>query len=198
MAARRIGLFGGTFDPPHLAHLAVAEAARDQAGLEEVIWIPSATSPFKTDREGTAPAHRVAMVRLATRDNPAFEVSTIEIERGGLSYTVDTLEQIALEHPGAELWLIVGEDGLAGFPRWRDPERILELAGLLVYPRRASDPSPGPIPDWVKDRVTTVKAPEIDLSATKFRGMIEAGRSVRYLVPDAVREYIIANRLYAR
>lgn len=198
MAARRIGLFGGTFDPPHLAHLAVAEAARDQAGLATVIWIPSATSPFKSDREGTAPPHRVAMVRLATRDNPAFEVSTIEIERGGLSYTVDTLEQIALEHPRAELRLIVGEDGLAGFPRWRNPERILELAGLLVYPRRVSNASPIQIPDWVKGRVTSVTAPEIDLSATGIREMVGVGRSVRYLVPDAVREYIIANRLYAR
>ena len=196
MAARRIGLFGGSFNPPHVAHLAVAEAAREQAGLDRVIWMPAAVSPFKSDEAVPEGRHRLAMARLATADHDAFEVSDHEIRRGGVSYTVDTVRALSEQYPAASLHLVIGGDSLAGFPRWRQPGEILQRARLVVYRRPGDGVDDADLPRDVLDRTTFVEAPQIELSSTEVRHMLAAGRSARYLVPDPVRTYIAEHGLY--
>jgi nicotinate-nucleotide adenylyltransferase len=190
----RLGVFGGSFNPPHVAHLAVAEAAAEAAGLDRILWVPAATPPHKRLDPGLAPAaDRLAMTRLAVEGNERFEVSDVEIARSGISYTVDTLAALAGEYPGARLHLLLGGDSLAAFATWRAPERILELARLVVYARPGVPrEAPGPL----AGHVTWVEAPALALSSSDLRARIAEGRSVRYLVPDAVREYIARHGLY--
>ncbi|HKQ58273.1 MAG TPA: nicotinate (nicotinamide) nucleotide adenylyltransferase, partial [Candidatus Eisenbacteria bacterium] len=134
-ARRRIGLFGGTFDPPHLGHLALAEAARDRLRLDEVRFVPAGRPPHKSRARITSTALRVAMVRLAVRRNRAFTVSTLEAHRGGPSFTVETLRRVAEAEPGARLYLLMGADSLGDFATWREPEAIVRLATLAVAER---------------------------------------------------------------
>lgn len=194
-AVRRVGLFGGSFNPPHVAHLAVAEAARDQVGLDRVLWVPAATAPHKQGRPITEAHHRLAMTRLAVAGNAAFEVSPVEIERGGVSYTVDTVRAVQAEHPETELYLILGGDSLAQFASWREPEEILRRASLIVYPRPGADLA-GVDPS-VMARATVLDRPLLDPSSTTLRRLLRAERSVRYLVPDAVLAYIAEHGLYS-
>ncbi|NNF56623.1 MAG: nicotinate-nucleotide adenylyltransferase [Rhodothermaceae bacterium] len=190
-----LALFGGSFNPPHLAHLAVAEAVADAVGLDQVCWMPAATPPHKQDDPTLASAeHRLAMARLAVEGNPRFVVSDLELRRGGTSYTVDTLRQLRAERPDTDLYLIVGGDSLVDFPTWREPEAILGLARLLVYQRPGSDEAA--VAPAIRARTTLVEAPLLDLSGTMLRARIAAGRTVRYLVPEAVRAYIEAHGLY--
>ena len=159
-----------------------------------MVWVPAATPPHKQGHAGMAPASsRLALVRAAVAGNERFEVSDAEVARGDVSYTVDTLRAFA-GRGGADLALIVGADSLAGFASWREPRAILALARLVVYGRPGSDL--GDVPGWVMDRVTRVEGPLIDLSSTEIRARIGAGRTVRYLVPDAVRAEIAARGLY--
>src|SRR5262245_37914490 len=132
---RRVGLFGGTFDPPHLGHLVVAQWALDRLKLDRVVFMPSGTPPHKRGRPVTPAADRVAMTRLAVRGNRAFEVSTLEARRRGSSYTVDTLRALRARSGGTRVFLLIGEDSLEQFHTWREPESILELATLAVAPR---------------------------------------------------------------
>ena len=186
-------LFGGSFNPPHVGHLAVAEACAEGAGLDRVVWVPAATPPHKQDHAGMAPAvDRLALVRAAVAGNERFEVSDVEVARGGTSYTVDTVRAFAGR--GGDLALIVGADSLAGFASWREPQAILALARLVVYGRPGADL--GAVPPWMMDRVTRVEGTLIDLSSTEIRARIRAGRTVRYLVPDAVRAEIATRGLY--
>ena len=190
-----LGLFGGSFNPPHVGHLAVAEACAEAAGLDRVLWMPAATPPHKRDDPGLAPAdERLALVRAATAGNDRFEVSDLEIARDGVSYTVDTLRQLRDAHPGADLALLVGGDSLAAFATWREPRAILDLARLVAYRRPGADL--GDVPAWVLDRTEIVEGPLLDLSSTMLRERIAAGRTVRYLVPDAVRQRVEARGLY--
>lgn len=193
---RRIGVFGGTFDPPHVGHLALAEWAREALALERVIFVPAARPPHKRGKRMSPAVDRVAMTRLAVRGNPAFTVSTLEVRRTGPSYTVDTLRALARAHPPATLWLLMGEDSLHEFHTWHAPDRILELARLAVAgrpgaraPRRVARLAPG--------RVTWLRNPELQISSSVIRARARAGRSVRYWVPDAVARYFAAHRLYA-
>jgi nicotinate-nucleotide adenylyltransferase len=191
-----LGVFGGTFDPIHIAHLAVAEAARDDLGLGRVLFVPAGDPPHKRDRRITPAHHRLAMVEAAIRDAPAFGVSRLEIDRAGPSYTVDTLEAL-VERP---LALILSADAFRQLPTWHRPERILELATLVVAPRDGSpdaDPSflSAAFPD-VAARVTVLDGPRLRLSASELRARAAAGRSLRYLVPDAVASYIGDHGLY--
>lgn len=191
-----MGVFGGSFNPPHVAHLAVAEAVADAAGLDRVLWIPAATPPHKRgDPSLASAADRLAMVCLATAGNPRFEVSDVEIARAGVSYTADTLDVLAAADPEADLALILGGDSLAGLPTWRDPERILARARVLAYARPGA-PREAPASPGLAERLAWVEAPALALSSTDLRARLAAGRSVRYLVPDAVRAYIAANGLY--
>lgn len=187
----RLGVFGGTFDPPHVAHLAVAEAAREQAALDRVLWVPTATSPFKRDGSAAAAAHRLEMVRLATADHPAFAVEDLEVRRGGVSYTVDTLRALAERHPEADLALVLGGDAYASLPGWREADTIQTLARLVVYGRPGDALPPEPPPG-----VLFVEGPRLDLSSTELRRLLAAGRSARYLVPEPVRAYIAERGLY--
>lgn len=194
-----LGILGGTFDPVHHGHLVIAEDAREALGLERVLFIPAALPPHKPGRPITAAEHRLEMAELAVAGNPALAVSPIEIERGGTSYTVDTLD--LLRRQGCDdLWFILSSEALAGFPAWRDPGRILELARLAVVPRGGAS---GLGAGWVRDRFPGqedrfrfLPGPLLPISGSVIRRRVAAGRSIRYLVPDGVERYIANHRLY--
>ncbi len=191
---RRIGLFGGTFDPPHLGHLALAEWARARLGLERVVFMPAGSPPHKRGRPLTAAAHRLAMTRLAVRGNAAFAVSDLEARRRGPSFTVDTLRALRARHPGARFYLLMGADSLADFPTWREPEAIARLATLVVAARPlGARPRPRTRP---AARVVMLDNPVLAISSSALRARARAGRPLRYLVPDAVAAYIGRHRLY--
>jgi nicotinate-nucleotide adenylyltransferase len=202
--APAVGVFGGTFDPIHIAHLAVAEAARDALGLGRVLFVPNRQPPHKPDQRVTPAADRLAMLEAAIAGNPAFEVSTIEIDRDGPSYTADTLEALRAERVEAggsgELAFILSVEALAGIAGWHDPVRVLRLATLVVAPRDGSpDVDPAAIARLVPGadaRVVMLDGPRMRLSASEIRALAAAGRSVRYLVPDAVAAYIGDHDLY--
>lgn len=194
------GIFGGTFDPIHLAHLAVAEAARDDLGLASVTFIPAGEPPHKAGRRISPAHHRAAMVEAAIADNPGFRVSRMEVERDGPSYTVDTLERLAAADDGP-LALIMSMDSYLDLPTWRDPERVLALATLVVAPREGFEPA-GPeflatrVPGAAAARVVFLAGPHLRLSASELRDRAAVGRSLRYLVPEAVAAYIGDHGLY--
>ena len=193
------GILGGTFDPIHHGHLAIAEDARETLGLERVIFIPAATPPHKPGRPVTPAADRLAMVHLAIAGNPFFSVSDTEMARGGASYTVDTLE--ALRREGlVEPWLIMSAETLAQFGAWRSPERILDLARLAVVPRAGHEVLDSA---WLEarfrgrgGRASFLSGPLLPISGSVVRRRAAVGRSVRYLVPDTVAAYIAEHRLY--
>ena len=199
IVAGSVGILGGTFDPIHYGHLVIAEEAREALGLERVLLVPSATPPHKPDRVVTAAEHRLVMAQLAAAGNPAFSVSPIEVDRGGFSYTVETLEAL-LREGVSDPWLIMSAEALAGFPAWRRPDVILDLCRLAVVPRAhhaALEAS------WVHEhfpgregRVRFLSGPLLPISGSVVRRRATAGRSVRYLVPDAVAAYIADHALY--
>jgi nicotinate-nucleotide adenylyltransferase len=197
-----VGILGGTFDPIHLGHLAIVEEAREALGLERVLLVPAAHPPHKPGRPITAAAHRLAMAELAVVGNPALTVSPMEIERGGPSYTVDTLADVRRDGDGmAPLWFILSSEALAGFASWRQPDRILELARLAVMPRGEGERVDAA---WVaarfpgrEDRVRFLAGPLLPISGSVVRRRVAAGRSIRYLVPDPVARYIADHALYA-
>jgi len=194
------GVFGGTFDPIHLAHLAVAEAARDTFGLRRVLFIPAAQPPHKPGRDISAVEHRLAMVEAAVAGNPAFEVSRLEVERSGPSYTVDTLAALCDAAPGEHLALILSAESYSEFGTWHEPQRILDVADLIVAPRVGyADADRDLIRHQFPDSraaVAFMDGPRIRLSASEIRQRAAEGRSVRYLVPDAVAAYIGDHGLY--
>jgi len=188
---RRVGVFGGTFDPPHLGHLALAEWARGRLGLSRVLFVPAGQPPHKRARAVTPATHRLAMTRLAARGNPAFVVSDIEAAREGPSFTVDTLRALKASERGARLVLVLGEDSLDEFGTWRDPAGILKLATLAVAerPGRRAGRTRHPRCTWLGN-------PRLEISSSVLRRRVREGRSLRYLVPDAVIAYIRRHRLY--
>ncbi len=195
-----VGILGGTFDPIHHGHLVIAEEAREALGLEQVLFVPAASPPHKPGRRVTDPVHRLAMVRLAVAGNPAFAASAVEVERGGSSFTVDTLE--AFRATGlTDPWLILSSEALAGFPDWREPARILDLARLAVVPRGGHEVLGAAwFVDWFPgraDRVRFLPGPLLPISGSVVRRRAAAGWSVRYLVPDTVARYIADHALYA-
>ena len=203
----RIGVYGGSFDPVHIGHLLLAECCREQAGLDRVLFVPAATQPHKQDRRLADPQHRVDMLRLATGGHPAFDVATLEIDRGGVSYTVDTLASLRAAHPDDELCLLLGPDALAGLPTWREPRRIAELATLVAVEReslddlRAAATTAGLTELLGADRLATlldrrVRMPAIGIRASDLRAAVAAGRSIRYRTPRAVEAFIAAHGLY--
>ena len=203
----RIGVFGGSFDPVHVSHLIVAECCREQARLDRVIFMPAATPPHKQDRILADASHRVAMLSLATGGHEAFAVSTDEIDRGGVSYTVETLARLRASHAGDELLLLLGPDALADLPTWREPERIVALAGLVAVERAgiddvaatARDPRLAALlgADRVADLVgTRVRCPAIGIRSSDLRAAVAAGQSIRYRTPRAVEHYIREHGLY--
>ncbi len=197
----RIGIFGGTFNPPHLGHLICAQEAYVQLGLDRVTLIPARIPPHKPVEHEPGAEHRLELCRLAIRgDQERFEVSDIEINREGLSYTVDTLEELHSRAPDQELFLIVGGDIAAGLPTWHRPERVLSLATLAVAKRRgtsraAVDQALSSLPGG--ERTCFFRMPRIGISSTMLRDRVRDGEPIRYYVPDAVGSYIDHHRLYA-
>jgi nicotinate-nucleotide adenylyltransferase len=185
----RLGIFGGSFDPPHVGHLLVAADALDVLTLDRVIFVPAAVQPLKAGQATATPEQRLAMLRLLVGDDPRFAVDSIEIERDGLSYTVDTLAAFARRHPQAERFFLVGTDVLASFERWREPERVLQLATVAVMRREGET---GPVPDGA----IRVETRRVDVSSTEIRDRVRRGRTIRGFVPEAVEAYIASQRLY--
>jgi nicotinate-nucleotide adenylyltransferase len=186
----RLGVFGGTFDPPHVGHLALAEWAREALRLDRVLFVPAGTPPHKRRSDLSSATDRLAMTRLAVRGHPAFEVAGLEARRRGPSFTVDTLRALRAAHPGARLVLLIGQDSLAEFETWRDPDAIARLATLAVALR------PGARRPRARRRVAWLDNPGLDVSSSAIRARVRAGRSVRYLVPDAVAAHIARRGLY--
>jgi nicotinate-nucleotide adenylyltransferase len=199
-----LGVFGGTFDPIHVAHLAVAEEAAEALGLERILFMPAGQPPHKPGLEITPAEHRLAMVELAIAGNDRFAVDRREIERDGPSYTVDTLVDLRGSRLAAgaspDLTLVLSAEAFLGLMTWREPRRVLELARVVVaprdgYPDAGPDFLTGHLPD-LADRATFLDGPRLRLSASELRARAAAGRSLRYLVPDAVAAYIGDHALY--
>jgi nicotinate-nucleotide adenylyltransferase len=190
----RIGVFGGTFDPPHVGHLLLAADASEALRLDTVIFIPAGAQPFKIDNPPAASGvDRLEMLRLAVAGVPNYAVDDAEIGREGLSYTVDTLEYLAGRYAGAELYFLVGEDALAGFRQWRNPERILELATLALM-MRSGAPDIG---DWRRaEGLVRLSTRHVDVSSTEIRARLREKKSIRGFVPESVERFIEARGLY--
>ena len=196
----RIGILGGTFNPPHLGHLISAQEAYLQLGLDRVTLIPARIPPHKPVEDEPGPEHRLALCRLAVRGDERFDVSDVEIGREGPSYTVDTLEELHSSAPDHEFFLIVGGDIAAGLPNWREPERVLSLATLAVAKRRGT--SRAAVDDALRslrggERAQFFRMPRIGISSTMLRDRVRAGEPIRYYVPDPVIDYIDNHHLYA-
>ena len=195
----QLGVFGGTFDPIHYGHLAVAEEMRHALALDRVLFLPAGEPPHKRGWTISPAADRVAMTRLAIADNPAFALCLIDVERDGPSFTADTLEELAQARPEAELFFIMGEDSLVDLPTWRDPARIVRAARLAVAAR------PGVTADLtdlerqlpgLRERVIRVPTLAIGIAGRDLRRRVAEGRPIRYLTPPAVEAYIRERRLY--
>ncbi len=187
----RLGIFGGSFDPPHLGHLVAASDACTALALDRVLWIPSARHPLKGESVRTSAALRLEMVRAAIAGDPRFAADDLELRRDGPSYTVDTLCALAERHPGAVLFLLSGADLLAELPRWRDPDQLQRLATLAVLTREGDA-----LPPRAGLRAVSVPVTRVDVSATEVRRRRSEERSIRYLVPEAVRAIVERERLY--
>jgi nicotinate-nucleotide adenylyltransferase len=197
----KVGILGGTFDPIHYGHLVAGEEARCALGLERVLFVPSARPPHKVEYPVSPPEVRVEMVRLAIADNPAFELSTIELDRPGLSYTVDTMAMLQEQlGPSADLYFILGEDALADLPTWHQPEKLLDICQLIAVNRPGyhsfslrllERQLPG-----VERRVHPVRIPELAIWSTELRARVASGLPIRYLVPDPVHDFIYQHGLY--
>lgn len=184
----RIGLFGGSFDPPHVGHLLAVSDAVEALRLDRVVWIPNAAQPLK-GVAGASPAHRLAMTRLLCGTDPRFEVDAIEVDRGGLSYMVETVRALAARRPGAALFLLLGADAAALLPQWREPEQIAALAEIVVLTRGDGERSAPP-------SLRRVPTRRVDVSSTEIRARVRAGLPLTGFVPDAVAEYLRRHAVY--
>lgn len=190
----RIGVFGGTFDPPHIGHLLVANDAREALELDRLIFVPAGAQPFKVDTPPVASGQdRLEMVRLAVADDANYVVDDAEINRKGLSFTVDTLEHLSERNPAARLFLLMGEDVLAGFEKWRSPARIRELATLVAVSRGGLA---GSVADPATAAVLRVSTRRVDVSSTEVRERRRAGKSIKGFVPESVERFIDVRGLY--
>lgn len=195
----RTGIMGGTFNPPHNAHLLIAETAREQYSLDRVIFITGGNPPHKN--EAAAAHHRFAMTRLATEDNPYFSDDDFEVKNRAKSYTVNTLEYLKNKYPDDELFFIIGEDSLLDFSKWYKPERILEMCSLLVFPRNSKETLALAVKEARKkfsDNIFPISAPVTKISSTDIRAGIRDGKTVKYMLPEKVIEYIKENKLYEK
>jgi nicotinate-nucleotide adenylyltransferase len=199
----RLGIFGGTFDPPHFGHLLLAEQCREQCRLDEVRFVPAGVPPHKVAGAAAPAAARAEMVELAIAGHPAFRLDRRELSRASACYTVDTLAELAAENRGSatadELVFLMGADSLADFPTWREPARILELAELAIV-NRGGSPAPDLRPIEALGnlaRIHVVTIPGVDFSSRDLRARVRSGKSVRYMTPAAVACYIETHHLYA-
>jgi nicotinate-nucleotide adenylyltransferase len=200
MPREQIGLFGGTFDPPHLGHLILASEAYSQLGLDRLLWILTPDPPHKQDQIITPVEHRLAMVNLAISDNPKFELSRVELDRPGPHYTLDTVESIAEKYPEADITPIIGGDSLRDLPTWHKPKELLYACHWVGVMRR-----PGEEPDLrelerelpgISSKVHYVDAPLLEIASREIRSRVAEGRPYRYYLPRPVFEYIKEHDLY--
>jgi nicotinate-nucleotide adenylyltransferase len=190
----RIGVFGGTFDPPHVGHLLLAADARDALNLDRLIFVPTSVQPLKVETPAVASAQdRLEMLRLVVADDANYQVDETEIERKGLSYTVDTLEHLSARYPGARIFLLLGQDAHESFGQWKNPGRILELATLAVMQRSRSE---GERASAAAKGVATISTRRVDVSSTEIRERLRAGKSIKGFVPESVERFIYARGLY--
>ncbi|HMP76070.1 MAG TPA: nicotinate-nucleotide adenylyltransferase [Kiritimatiellia bacterium] len=202
--SERIGIFGGSFNPVHLGHLIVAQDALEHMGLTRLVFLPAAQPPHKPAAPLAAASHRLEMLRLATADDPRFEVSDDEVTRGGVSYTVDTLRRFRERYPAATLYFLIGGDSLLELHTWREVGTVLQLAEIVTVVRPGAsmdrlDATVLRLPDPWPARLTAnlVAGHRIDISSTDIRNRVNRKRPIRYLVPDAVARYIAAHQLYS-
>ena len=189
---RRVGIFGGTFDPPHVGHVAVAAEVVDAANLDRLLWVPAAVPPHKANRRITTSRLRRRLVAAAIQDDPRFELCDLELKRGGMSYTVDTLREIKAEHPEWSLSLVMGTDLFAGFRMWKEPEVITELAELVVICRAGADPPR----EAGRMGVRTVRVTPVDISSSLVRDRVGRNLAVTDMVTPAVLAIIEKEGLY--
>lgn len=196
----RVGLFGGTFDPPHVGHLILASEAKSQLELTRVFWTVTPDPPHKQDQSITPLEHRLAMVKLAIHDDPSFELSDIELSRPGPHYTVDTIKLLAQENPSAEIVPIIGADSLNDLPAWHRPRELLYAAHWVGVMRRPGEEAnlealerklPG-----ISSKVHYVEAPLLEIASREIRERAAAGKPFRYYLPRSVYEYIERHQLY--
>ncbi|MCH5210387.1 MAG: nicotinate-nucleotide adenylyltransferase [Oscillospiraceae bacterium] len=194
-----IGIMGGTFDPIHSAHLLIAEMAREEFNLHRVVFMTGGNPPHKTDI--TPSSMRFQMTRLAISDNPYFADDDYETKKTEKSYTVRTLEYLKDKYPEDELFFIIGEDSLKDFPMWYKPEEILKMCTLLVFPRTSHSALADTLNEMrIKygDNILPINAPIMEISSTEIRDRIGKGKTVKYMLPDKVIEYIKENNLYGK
>ncbi len=189
----RLGIFGGSFDPPHLGHLLPVIDAAEALSLDAVRFVPAGEQPFKIGRASASAEHRLAMTERLVAGVPGFAADSMEIHRPGLSYTVDTVVRMAAEHPSAELVLLLGVDAWALFEQWREPQRIRELAAIAILAREGA-PTPADAPRSATVQVLQTR--RVDISSTELRARVADGRTIRGFMPDAVADYIAEHRLY--
>jgi nicotinate-nucleotide adenylyltransferase len=196
----RVGLFGGTFDPPHVGHLILASEAQSQLDLTRVLWTVTPDPPHKQDQSITSLEHRLAMVKLAIQDEPSFELSDIELSRPGPHYTVDTIRLLAQENPNAEIVPIIGGDSLNDLPTWHKPKELLYAAHWVGVMRRPGEETnlealeqelPG-----ISAKVHYVEAPLLEIASREIRERAAQGKPFRYYLPESVYEYIERHHLY--
>jgi len=197
---RRIGVLGGTFDPIHIAHLAIAEETRTQLDLDKVIFVPAGLPPHKMDVHVSPAEHRLAMVELAVAGNPHFEVSRVDIDRFGPCYTVDTIALLREEWgPDVEIYFIMGSDSLADILTWHKPDRLIRLCRIVAVGRPGyrvdMDELDRCLPG-ASQRILFINSPQLDVSSSDIQRRVRAGESIKYQVPEAVERYICEHGLY--
>lgn len=188
----KVGIFGGTFDPIHNGHLITTQSVRELRNLDKIIFVPSFVSPHKPNIKSASPKHRLNMIKLAIEGIDFFDYSEYEIDKGGISYTVDTLQEFKKRYN--ELEFIIGYDNIFTFHTWKNPDEILELAKIIVLKRKSSIPRSF-IDKFVK-AATFVQTRGIEISATDIRERVKKGMPINFLVPEKVKEYIYKNNLY--
>ncbi len=197
----RVGVLGGTFDPPHHGHLILGEYAADSLALDKVLFIPAAEPPHKQTEYKTPVEHRLAMLALAAADNPRFELSRIDVDRAGPHYSFDTVQIVQQQNPAAEIYFIMGADSLRDLPLWYRPADFIRLCWLAVLRRPDVEASPtmhaALLPELAQ-RVVMIDAPQIEISSSDIRQRLQTGHSIRYLLPDNVRSYIQKHELYQK
>jgi nicotinate-nucleotide adenylyltransferase len=193
----KIGILGGTFDPPHVGHLSVARAALKQLELDEILFLPASKNPLKMRAVGTSGKHRLGMVEALIRNEEQMAVSDMELTRGGVSYTVDTLGELHMVQP-AEYWFLMGADSLRGLAEWKNPQRLLRLARLAVAVRPPLGEAEviARIPTEFRERVDMVQMSPIDISSTDLRDRIKRNQNVSAWIPQDVLKYIATYQLY--
>jgi len=195
---KRIGVLGGTFDPIHTGHLIIASHAADALALDIVLFMPAQTPPHKLERVISPAEHRTAMVKRAIAGDERFAFSALDLGLGEPSFTADLIERLAADHPDSELYFIAGADSLRDFPTWHEPARILQHTRLAIAARPGIEITPAVLSavPHLRERTALFDSPLIEISSTAIRERARAGRSIRYLVPDAVADYIGEHGLY--